>query len=97
MGLKKKLTNLAIEHNLLPEPEPKEEKSKGVNYDKLKTIKHNQKIIILEDTETGDTISFPSVYKASKFINKAPQTITYWAKKDGAWKNKYWVFMTEWF
>ena len=38
---KKRLTAVANEHNLLPKPEPKKEKSKNVKYDRLKTIRNN--------------------------------------------------------
>ena len=84
---KKKLTALANEH------EPEKKKSKDVNYDRLKTIKQNPKKVMLEDIETGEIKTFPSIYKASKFIDQAPQTITYWGKKEGAWNNKYKVVM----
>ena len=81
------------EHDLLPEPELEKEKSKDVNYDRLKTIKQNPKKVMLEDIEMGEIKNFPSIYKASKFIDQAPQTITYWGKKEGAWNNKYKVVM----
>ena len=80
---KNKLKALANEHNLLPKKEPKKEKS---NYDRLKTIRKNPKKVILEIIETGEIKTFPSIYRASKFINQAPQTITYW--DGGVWKNK---------
>ena len=48
---------------------------------------------MLVDIETGETKNFPSIYKAAKFINKAPQTITYWGKKEGVWNNKYKVIL----
>ena len=44
---------------------------------------------MLEDVKTGEIKTFPSIYKAAKFIDQAPQTITYWGKKEGAWNNKY--------
>ena len=90
---KKKLTALANEHDLLPKPELEKEKSKDVNYDRLKTIKQNPKKVMLEDIETGEIKTFPSISKASKFIDQAPQTITYWGKKEGAWNNKFKVVM----
>ena len=90
---KKKLTALANEHYLLPKPEFEKEKSKDVNYDRLKTIKQNPKKVMSEDIETGEIKTFPSIYKASKFVDQAPQTITYWGKKEGAWNNKYKVVM----
>ena len=86
---KKMLTALANEHDLLPKPELEKEKSKDVKYDRLKTIKQNPKKVMLEDNETGEIKNFTSIYKASKFIDQAPQTITYWGKKEGAWNNKY--------
>ena len=82
---KKKLTALANDHHLLPKSEP--EKKKKVRM--LKTIKQNPRKVMLEDIETGEIKTFPSIYKASKFIDQAPQTITYWGKKEGAWNNKY--------
>ena len=88
---KKKLIALANEQNLLPEPELEKEKSKDAKYDRLKTIKQNKRKVILKDIETGEKKTFPSIYKASKFIDQAPQTITYWGKREGAWNNKYQV------
>ena len=90
---KKRLVSLANEHNLLPKIEIDKEKSEDVNYDRLKTIKKNPRKVMLVDIETGETKNFPSIYKAAKFINKAPQTITYWVKKEGVWNNKYKVIL----
>ena len=86
---KKRLINLANENDLLPKIELKKEKSKDVNYDRLKTIRNNPKKVILEDIETGEIKTFPSIYRAAKFIDQAPQTITYWGNREGAWNNKY--------
>ena len=86
---KKKLTALANEHNLLPKTELEKEKSKDVNYDRLKAIRKNPNKVILEDIETGEIKTFPSIYRAAKFIDQAPQTITYWGNREGAWNNKY--------
>ena len=88
---KKKLTALANEYDLLPKPELEKEKSKDVKYDRLKTIKQNPKKVMLEDIETGEIKTFPSIYKAAKFIDQPPQTITYW--DGGVWKNKYKVLI----
>ena len=84
---KKKLIALANEHNLLPKTELEKEKSKDVKYDRLKTIKQNPRKVMPEDAETSEIKIFPSIYKAAKFIDRAPQTITYW--NGGVWKNKY--------
>ena len=85
----KKLTALANEHDLLPKPELEKEKSTDVKYDRLKTIKKNPRKVTLEDIETGEIKTFPSIYKAAKFIDLAPQTITYWGNRKGVWNNKY--------
>ena len=71
---KKRLIALANKHDLLPE------KSKDPKYDRLKTIKQNPRKVSLEDTETGEIKTFPSIYKAAKFI-----AISYWDGK--VWKN----------
>ena len=86
---KKRLINLVNENDLLPKIELEKEKSKDVNYNRLKTIKRNPRTVMLEDIETGEIKTFPSIYKAAKFIDQAPQTITYWGNREGAWNNKY--------
>ena len=87
---KKRLIALANEYDLLPKTKPEKEKSKkDVKYNRLKTIKQNPRKVMLEDIETGEIETFPSIYKAAKFIDQAPQTITYWGRREGAWNNKY--------
>ena len=88
---KNKLIALANEHDLLPKTEPKKENGKDVNYDRLKTIRKNPKKVMLEDIETGEIKTFPSIYRASKFIDQAPQTITYW--DGGVLNDKYKVLI----
>ena len=82
---KKKLIDLAIKHGLLAEKAPRKEKSKVPKFDRLKNIMHRK--ISLEDVETGEIKTFPSIYKATKFIDQSPQTIGYW--DGGVWNNKY--------
>ena len=86
---KKRLVSLANKHNLLPKTEIDNGKSEDVNYNRLKTIKKNPRKVILENIETGEIINFPSIYKAAKFVDKAPLAITYWGNKEGVWNNKY--------
>ena len=86
---KKKLLGLANEHDLLPKSKPVKKKSKDVKYDRLKTIRHNPRKVMLEDIETGEIKTFPSIYKASKFLDISPYTISYWGNMNGAWRNKY--------
>ena len=69
---KKRLINFANENNLLPKIELEKEKSKDVNYNRLKTIRNNPNKVILEDIETGEIKTFPSIYRAAKFIDRAP-------------------------
>ena len=80
---------MANENDLLPKIELEKEKSKDVNYNRLKTMRNNPKKFMLEDIETGEIKTFPSIYKAAKFIDQAPQMITYWGNREGAWNNKY--------
>ena len=78
---------MANEHDLLPKKASEKERSKDPKYDRLKTIMKNPRKVSLEDIETGEIKTFPSIYKAGKFIGQAPQMIIYW---DGTvWKNKY--------
>ena len=90
---KKRLLDLANEHNLLlTNPEPEKEKikyDKNDKYGRLKTIRNNLRTVTVEDIETGEIKTFPSIYEASKCLDTSPFTICYWGNKDGAWKNKY--------
>ena len=92
---KKRLIALANEHDLLPKKEPEKEKSKNIKedingggkYDRLKTTRYNPRKVTLMDIETDKIKTFPSIYKAAKFIDQSPLIITYW--NGGVWKNKY--------
>ena len=55
---KKRLINFVNENDLLPKIELEKEKSKDVNYNRLKTIRNNLKKVILEDIETGEIKPF---------------------------------------
>ena len=50
-------------------------------------IKQNPRKVSLEDIETGEIKTFPSIYKAAKFIDRAPNMISYWDGK--VWNNKH--------
>ena len=84
---KKRLIALANENDLLPKKALEKEKSKDPRYDRLKTIKQNPRKVILEDIKTGEIKTFPSIYKAGKFIDQAPMTVRYW--DGGVRNNKY--------
>ena len=90
---KKRLLGLANEHDLLTKPEPEKEKSKNDKYDRLKTIRNNPRTVKVEDIETSEMKTFPSIYEASTFLDTFPYTIYYWGNKVGAWKNKYEIFV----
>ena len=90
-----KLIELAKLNNLLPpkieEPkkEAEEEKPKYVNYERLKNIRHTPIKVILEDVETKEKKTYPSIYKAAQFLDQFPQTVRYWSRKKGNWNKKY--------
>ena len=84
---KKKLIDFAIKHGLLAEEAPKREISKDPKFDRLKSIMHNPRKVSLEDVEMGEIKTFPSIYKAGKFIDQSPRTIVYWNGK--VWNSKY--------
>ena len=64
-------------------------KSKDAKYDRLKTIKQNKRKVMPVDIETGEIKTFPSIYKAAKFIDQSPISVSNWGKREGAWNNKY--------
>ena len=92
---KQKLLELATKNNLLPkeEEEPAEEKPKCSHCERLRTIRHKPTKDILKNEETEEEYTFPSIYKAAQFIDKSPQTIRHWGKKNGVWNKKYKVFL----
>ena len=101
---KPKLIDLAKINNLLPEPKkpelkpkpepnPEEEKLKYVNYERLRNIRHSPINVKLIDIETKEEKEFPSIYKASQFLDKCPQTIRHFGKKKAIWNNKYQIII----
>ena len=89
---KSKLVDLAKINNLIPEPEPEEPKPevpKYVNYERLRNIRYSPISVKLIDIETKEEKTFPSIYKASQYLDKCPQTIRNFGKKKGIWNNKY--------
>ena len=90
---KQKLIDLAKINKLIPEPEPetepKPEIPKFVNYERLRNIRNSPVSVKLIDVETKEEKTFPSIYKASQFLDKCLQTIRHFGKKKGIWNNKY--------
>ena len=97
---KDKLIDLAKINNLLPEPkepepEPKPEEPKKVSWQKLKQIRNKPVNVKLIDTETKEVKVFDSIYKASQYLDKSPQTIRHYGLRKGVWKNKYQIIINE--
>ena len=84
---KKQLIVLLREEGLLPDEPVKPKKEIDSKYENLRTIRNNPKQVFLKSVETGDTITFPSIYKAALFMNQSPRIITFWDNR--VWKNKY--------
>ena len=102
---KKKLIDLARMNKLMhgsepkaePEPElkaePKPEIPKYFNYERLRNIRNSPISVKFIDVETKEEKTFPSIYKASKYLDNAPQTVSNLGKKKGIWKNKYQIII----
>ena len=90
---KVKLIDLAKINKLIPEPEPetepKPEVPKYVNYERLRNIRNSPVSVKFIDVETKEEKTFPSIYKASQYLDKCPQTIRHFGKKKSIWNNKY--------
>ena len=83
----KQLIVLLGEKGLLPPKPVKVKKEINSKYEKLATIRNNPKQVFLKKVETGVTITFPSIYKASKFIGRSPRIITFYNNR--VWDNRY--------
>ena len=102
---KDKLIDLAKINNLLPEqkpepepePEPEEEpkEPKKVSWQKLKQIRNKPVNVKLIDVETGEEKVYPSIYKASQYLDKSPQTIRHYGQRKGVWNKKYQIIIDE--
>ena len=94
---KPKLIDLARINKLIPEPdpepEPKPEVPKYVNYERLRNIRNSPVSVKFIDVETKEEKTFPSIYKASQYLDKCPQTIRHFGKKKAIWKNKYQIII----
>ena len=84
---KKQLIVLLGEKGLLPSKSENVKKEINHKFEKLATIRNNPKQVILKNVETGDTITFSSIYKASTFIDRSPIIITFWNNR--VWDNRY--------
>ena len=101
---KDKLIDLAKINHLLPEQEelkPKEEvaeevaEPKKISWQKQKQIRNKPVNVKLIDVETKEVKTFDSIYKASQYLDKSPQTIRHYGLKKGVWKKKYQIIINE--
>ena len=100
---KDKLKDLAKINNLLPEPKPEPEpepeeepkEPKKVSWQKLKQIRNKPVNVKLIDFETGEIKVYPSIYKASQYLDKSPQTIRHYGQRKGVWNKKYQIIINE--
>ena len=94
---KSKLEDLAKINNLIPEPEPetgtetepKPKVSKRPDRERMRKIRNAPISVKFIDIETNEEQIFPSIYKASQFLDKCPQTIAHYGKRKGTWNKKY--------
>ena len=99
---KDKLIDLAKINNLLPEPKPEPEpepeekpEPKKISWQKLKQIRNKPVNVKLIDVETGEEKVYPSIYKASQYLDKSPQTIRHYGQRKGVWNKKYQIIINE--
>ena len=103
---KDKLISLAKINHLLPEQKelkPKEEvaepeteeEPKKISWQKLKQIRNKPVNVKLIDVETKEIKNFDSIYKASQYLDKSPQTIRHYGLRKGVWKKKYQIIINE--
>ena len=95
---KDKLIDLAKINHLLPEPkeevaepepEPEPEaEPKKISWQKQKQIRNKPVSVKLIDVETKEIKAFDSIYKASQYLDKSPQTIRHYGLKKGIWEKK---------
>ena len=89
---KKQLIVFLGEKGLLPSKPEKVNKEINPKFEKLATIRNNPRQVIIKNVETGDTNTFSSIYKASKFLGRSPAIITYW--KNRVLDNKYEIIVS---
>ena len=98
---KDKLISLAKINHLLPEQEelkPKEEEPEepeNISWQKQKQIRNKPVNVKFIDVETKEVKTFDSIYKASQYLDKSPQTIRHYGLRKGVWKNKYQIIINE--
>ena len=79
----------------VPEPEEEPKEPKKVSWQKLKQIRNKPVNVKLIDVETGEIKVYPSIYKASQYLDKSPQTIRHYGQRKGVWNKKYQIIINE--
>ena len=70
-----------------PKVTPKRDAIVNPKYPWLSEIRTKPKTVVLKDVATEEELTFPSLYKAARFIGKGTRTISFW---DGrVWNSKY--------
>ena len=104
---KNKLEDLAKINNLItepePEPEPKPETetetepkpktTKRPDCARMRKIRNAPISVKFIDVETKEEKIFPSIYKASQFLDKCPQTVAFYGRRKGIWNKKYQIII----
>ena len=99
---KDKLIDLAKINHLLPEQKEVEEETKEeetplkkISWQKEKQIRNKPVSVKFINIETGEEKIFNSIYRASQFLDKSPQTIRHYGLRNGIYKNKYKICINE--
>jgi len=91
---KNEIAKLLIDNNIITlsditKPKPVKRDVDPNKYEHLKGIRNNPKKVEIFDKETGETTTFPSMYKTRRALGISPVYI-----KDGTtWKNRYIIKM----
>ena len=75
------------------EPEPKPEVSKRPNRERMRKIRNAPISVKFIDVKTKEEKIFPSIYKASQFLDKCPQTVAHYGRKKAIWDKKYQIII----
>ena len=76
-----------------PEPEQKPKTPKRPDYKRMRKIRNEPISVKFIDMETKEKKIFPSIYKATQFLDKCPQTIAHYGRKKGIWNKKYQIII----
>ena len=96
---KNKLIDLARINKPKPEPKPEPEEDAQPEDPIIKKRKQLRKIrnaptsVKFIDVETKEEKIFPSIYKASQYLDKCPQTIAHYGRRKGIWNKKYQIII----